>query len=65
MRCGDVGKDRRRWLFGLTGRSLVAVVADMVDGVVAANGLAGFRAARERARLLAVLDDLLERKPSA
>jgi hypothetical protein len=37
----------------LTGRPWEAVVADMVEGVVVANGLSGHRAAEVRRRLLA------------
>jgi len=36
----------------LAGRPFEAVVADMVEGIVVANGLAGRRAAEARARLL-------------
>ena len=36
----------------LRGRRLHAVVADLVDGVVAANGLSGVAAERLRASLL-------------
>lgn len=39
----------------LAGRPFEAVVVDMVEGVVVANGLAGPRAAAARARLLQVL----------
>jgi hypothetical protein len=39
----------------LAGRPLDAVVADMVEGVVVANGLAGRRAIEVRSRLLAAM----------
>jgi hypothetical protein len=39
----------------LVGRPFAAIAADMVEGVVVANGLAGEEAARVRSRLLAVL----------
>ncbi len=42
----------------LRGRSLGAVVADLVDGVVAANGLTGEEAEQVRRRLMADLADL-------
>jgi hypothetical protein len=41
----------------LRGRPWAAVVADMVDGVVAANGLEGPAADRARAALWAALDE--------
>jgi hypothetical protein len=41
----------------LVGRPFEQVVADMVEGVVVANGLAGPRAAEVRRRLLAALVD--------
>jgi len=39
----------------LAGRPIDAVLADMVEGVVVANGLTGGRAAEVRARLLAAV----------
>jgi hypothetical protein len=39
----------------LVGRSFEAIAADMVEGVVVANGLTGDEAGRIRARLLAAL----------
>jgi hypothetical protein len=39
----------------LVGRPFAAIAADMVEGVVVANGLDGEEAARVRSRLLAVL----------
>jgi hypothetical protein len=40
----------------LKGRPWVAVLADMIDGVIAANGLAGADAARVRTRLWAAVE---------
>jgi hypothetical protein len=40
------------------GRPLADVLVDLVEGVVAANGLEGEEAARLRRRLLAALSDL-------
>ncbi len=40
----------------LKGRPWVAVLADMIDGVIAANGLEGAEAARTRTRLWAAVE---------
>jgi hypothetical protein len=45
----------------LRGRPWPAVVADMVEGVLASNGLAGARADRVRAALWAAVADSVER----
>jgi hypothetical protein len=47
----------------LKGRPWSAVVADMIEGVVAANGLAGAKADRARAALWLAVDDSGELSP--
>ncbi len=49
----------------LKGRPWSAVVADMIEGVVAANGLQGARADRARAALWLAVDDSGELTPPA
>ena len=47
----------------LKGRPWSAVVADMIEGVVAANGLQGAKADRARAALWLAVDDSGELTP--